>query len=108
MRLRTGGSLWRSMYARRNCPPSGDRRRHQQRVARGDRLLILHSVTIRTLGEPDCIEATRQLGYVFQLLGDELYLFVDISVLTRRLMCKPKAGDDERSVPGSSAQNAQK
>jgi hypothetical protein len=59
--------------------------RHQQQRDR-----FSHSTlgTIRTLGKPDRVEATRQFAYVFQLLGNELHLFVDVSELTRRLMCK--------------------
>jgi hypothetical protein len=42
------------------------------------------------LGEPDRIEATRQLADVFQLPRNEFHLFVDVSELPRRLMCKQK------------------
>lgn len=37
--MRMGGSLWRSIYARRNCPPGGSGR-HQQRVAQRDPFLF--------------------------------------------------------------------
>ena len=39
--------------------------------------------TIRTLEEPDCIEAIRQKGYTFQLSGHEFHLFIDVLVLIR-------------------------
>jgi hypothetical protein len=43
----------------------------------------------RTLGEPDCIEALRQLGHVLKLLCDEFHLVVDISVLFV-ILCKQR------------------
>jgi hypothetical protein len=47
--------------------------------------------TIHTLGQPDHIDATRELADAFQLPRNKL---VDISELLRRLMCKQRVADN--------------